>query len=533
MILKNQRFFNFLFGQYRRKPAICRGINMKLMKTLMATMLSISLMLTGCTSASTDEGTKNTTSSAETNSSAEIYSTESEIAQIASSDTNGELVCNYLITNVYGDGQKPWLVVLEYSSTIDPESVSVDDYAVENYEIMNVYTNSSASVPIENVVGNYVLIELSTNYTNSGYTTSSDGPGSSSSSSSADGSGERPTGDLSETRGEFSNESGELPELSESPSGGMGGSGLGMVSEPSNQQTVIWTQIGEINGTDGTIYSVSLESYTTDFNNNDNLLVENFEQSIYTTIDGTTMMYNLYFPENYGESTSYPLVLFMPDATGEGSDAYLTLTESLGAVIWTTEYNQSNEACIILAPQYEETNSSDPTYTMELLQSITTKYSVDTNRLYLVGQSSGTIRSIKLLIDNPNTFAGALLVAGQAESTYEELLPKLANENIWMICSAGDERAYPGMTAIVNAIASEGIEITTAQWSADLTIEEQNSLAEDMANAGTAVNFTIFDAGTVMEDDVPVSAVTEHMNTWRVAYNNTTMRNWLLSQVNE
>ena len=112
-------------------------------------------------------------------------------------------------------------------------------------------------------------------------------------------------------------------------------------------------------------------------------------------------------------------------------------------------------------------------------------------------------------------------------------LQELSGQNIWMICSAGDERAYPGMTAIVEAVEAGGTEVTTEQWSADLSDEEQETLAKQMAACGTSINWTIFDAGTVMEDDVEASAATEHMNTWRVAYALDTIREWLFTNVNK
>lgn len=46
---------------------------------------------------------------------------------------------------------------------------------------------------------------------------------------------------------------------------------------------------------------------------------------------------------------------------------------------------------------------------------------------------------------------------------------------------------------------------------------------------GTSINWTVYDVETVMEDDVEATAVTEHMNTWRVAYNLDTIREWLFS----
>ena len=145
------------------------------------------------------------------------------------------------------------------------------------------------------------------------------------------------------------------------------------------------------------------------------------------------MMYSLYLPSDYDEEKTYPLVLFMPDATGEGSDEYKSLTESLGGVIWSEDSWQENNPCIILMPQYESNNSEDPAYTVELLQYIEASYAVDTKRIYLVGQSSGTIRSIKLFIDYPDLFAAGMLVAGQVDETYADRLTELANKQEYMV----------------------------------------------------------------------------------------------------
>ncbi|MCD7817758.1 MAG: hypothetical protein LUH07_01720 [Lachnospiraceae bacterium] len=53
----------------------------------------------------------------------------------------------YLVTNMYGDGQKPWYLVIDYGIDLDPSSVSTDDFEVDNYEIEAVYTNSEAALP--------------------------------------------------------------------------------------------------------------------------------------------------------------------------------------------------------------------------------------------------------------------------------------------------------------------------------------------------------------------------------------------------
>ncbi len=538
-----------------------------------------------------------------------------------STDTSG--VNNYyLVTNMYGDGQKPWYLVIDYGVELDPSGVRADDFEVDNYEIEAVYTNSEAALPDSSVAGNYVLIELSTDYTTTNYGGSgsgnsesneynSFGNGSLGNDSLEEGSeGGRSLGEGSVGGGSFGGdssgndsfgddsaedrensansgnteflsyeenetESDDMNGLDDSGFGnrgdrsGLGGSGMddfgtgdsnigdsdtddfdatdkaersiqegnsgrgSMFSSQSvlsNQLTVTFRQTGSITCSDGTALDAWTESCTTDYETNVNLLVENFSQYTFTLSDGTSLMYSLYLPDNYSEDTEYPLVLFMPDATGEGSDEYLALTESLGGVIWTTEEWQNEHETIVLVPQYESSNTEDPAYTMELVSEIVSRYSVDTSREYLVGQSSGTIRSIKLLIDYPDEFAGALLVAGQTDSAYTDSISQLSTKNIWMICSEGDARAYPGMTEITEAVEAEGTEVTIAQWAATLTDDEQEQMAAEQASAGTTINWTIFDANTVMRDDVTSTDATEHMNTWRVAYDLDTVREWLFEQ---
>ncbi|MCD8076556.1 MAG: hypothetical protein LUF27_16300 [Lachnospiraceae bacterium] len=522
-----------------------------------------------------------------------------------STDTSG-VNSYYLVTNMYGDGQKPWYIVIDYGVELDPSGVRADDFEVDNYEIEAVYTNSEAALPEGSTSGSFVLIELSTDYTTTNYGGSgsgniesdeynSFGNGSLGDDSLEDGSEDgRSLGEDSIEGGSFGDDSfsdnsakgrensgnsgnteflsyeeneTESGDLDTSGSGSRGnrsevgdfgigdsdtddfdasdkadrstqgggsnssrGSMFSSQSALSNQLTVTFRQTGSITCSDGTTLDAWTESCTTDYETNVNLLVENFSQYIFTLSDGTSLMYSLYLPDDYSEDTEYPLVLFMPDATGEGSDEYLALTESLGGVIWTTEEWQSEHETIVLVPQYESSNTEDPAYTMELVTEIVSQYSVDTSREYLVGQSSGTIRSIKLLIDYPDEFAGALLVAGQTDSAYTDSIAQLSTQNIWMICSEGDARAYPGMAEITEAVEAEGTEVTIAQWAATLTDDEQEQLAAEQASAGATINWTIFDKNTVMRDDVTSTDATEHMNTWRVAYDLDAVREWLFEQ---
>ena len=58
-------------------------------------------------------------------------------------------------------------------------------------------------------------------------------------------------------------------------------------------------------------------------------------------------------------------------------------------------------------------------------------------------------------------FAGAMLVAGQWDPT--KVAP-LAKNNLWIVVSQGDAKAYPGMNAITNTLEKEGAKVSRAIW---------------------------------------------------------------------
>jgi predicted peptidase len=231
----------------------------------------------------------------------------------------------------------------------------------------------------------------------------------------------------------------------------------------------------------------------------------------------------------YGQTIAHP-------NPATGTDPVKTLTQGLGAVIWASEEDQAKHPSFVLAPQYTGDNSStsgssDVVNTIALIQQLMQQYNIDASRIYTTGQSAGAISSFQMLIDYPDMFAGAMLVAGQADSAYTDKLADLADDNIWMICSAGDERAYPDMTAIKDAVEVAGTSVTVSNWGATLPADEQNSNVSAMAANGTHINWAVLNDGTVIPAGVTDSAVTEHLNTWRVAYSISGIRDWLFEQV--
>ena len=69
---------------------------------------------------------------------------------------------------------------------------------------------------------------------------------------------------------------------------------------------------------------------------------------------GKTMAYNLLVPKDYDGTKSYPLVLFMADASTVGTDATRPLTQGYGALVFASDRDQQKHPSFVLVPQYTE-----------------------------------------------------------------------------------------------------------------------------------------------------------------------------------
>ena len=69
---------------------------------------------------------------------------------------------------------------------------------------------------------------------------------------------------------------------------------------------------------------------------------------------GQTMAYNLLVPEGYDGTKSYPLVLFMADASTAGKEVTAPLTQGYGALEFASDRDQQKHPSFVLVPQYTE-----------------------------------------------------------------------------------------------------------------------------------------------------------------------------------
>ena len=148
-----------------------------------------------------------------------------------------------------------------------------------------------------------------------------------------------------------------------------------------------------------------------------------FRKRTYTDKKGAKLPYLLFVPPQYDSSKKYPLILWFHGGTGRGSDneAQISGENEKGSHLWTTPENQAILPAFVLAPQCATgENWSDPELNeigarlqlaLDVLAVVQKDYSVDIQRIYLVGQAMGGLGVWSLLQKYPDKWAGAVVVA--------------------------------------------------------------------------------------------------------------------------
>ena len=246
---------------------------------------------------------------------------------------------------------------------------------------------------------------------------------------------------------------------------------------------------------------------------------------------GKTMAYNLLVPEGYDGTKSYPLVLFMADASTVGKDVTVPLTQGYGALEFASDRDQQLHPSFVLVPQYTDwavkddwSTSDEVEMTIRLLEKICKEYNVDMNRLYTTGQSMGGMMSFYFNITHPSLFAASLFVSSQWDTTK---MKDFGRKHFFYIVAGGDQKAYGGMKDLTKVLKEIDARVDSASWSAKLPAPEQEKLAEELIARGGNINFIIWEAGSVLPES---GKGMEHMASFDYAYKMAAVRDWLFKQ---
>ena len=246
---------------------------------------------------------------------------------------------------------------------------------------------------------------------------------------------------------------------------------------------------------------------------------------------GKTMEYNLSVPKGYEGTKSYPLVLFMADASTVGKEVTAPLTQGYGALEFASDRDQQLHPSFVLVPQYtawavqdDWSTTDEVEMTIRLLESVTKKYKVDTNRLYTTGQSMGGMMSFYFNITHPDLFAASLFVSSQWDTSK---MTEFGKKKFFYIVAGGDQKASGGMKDLQAVLKGQGVNVEPVIWSAKLPKAEQEKLAKELIVKGGNILFIQWEKGSVLPE---TGRAMEHMASFDYGYKIDAVRDWLFEQ---
>ena len=250
---------------------------------------------------------------------------------------------------------------------------------------------------------------------------------------------------------------------------------------------------------------------------------------------GTSLQYQLFVPENYDASQSYPLLQFIPDSSVVGKGAADVLTQGWGGLVFATEEEQAKHPSFVVVPVFTETvvndnfgHSEQIETAVRLIRSLTEQYSIDTDRIYTTGQSMGGMTSFYLNTAYPDLFAASLFVGSQWDNS---ILSVLEDKDFFYIVAAGDPRASEGQAGLKAVFDEDQAVYSSAEWSAKDSQEAQNAAVEAMLAEGNNANFVTFTLGSTTADGSTGNTMAgEHMTSFDYAYKIEAVRDWLFQQ---
>lgn len=265
---------------------------------------------------------------------------------------------------------------------------------------------------------------------------------------------------------------------------------------------------------------------------------DKFEQKTYSDSEsGLSITYNLYLPEGYDASGSYPMVVFIGDSSCAGNNATVSLTQGRGGLVWATEEWQSVYPTIVAVPTYPKTILDDHgSYTtteyVELtkryIDYMSNEYAVDTNRIYGTGQSMGCMTTLILASEYPGLYAACMFVDGQWDIS---TLTGLEDQTFVYFAAEDDTNAWNGAQEVMAMFDTDSVYYKYAQWDGTWSVDELSAAAQELFTADEYQYFISWTTGTI---DVSSSNMrgnaAYHMASFDYAYNCIAVMEWLFQQ---
>lgn len=251
---------------------------------------------------------------------------------------------------------------------------------------------------------------------------------------------------------------------------------------------------------------------------------------------GLSIEYNLYLPEGYDASGSYPMVVFIADASCVGKPATASLTQGRGALVWASDEWQAVHPTIIAVPKYDVTVLDDHSgyttteyveLTKRFIDSLSSEYAVDTERIYGTGQSMGCMIALILASEYPDLYAGCMFVDGQWDAT---TLAGLEDQTFVYFAAEDDTKAWTGSQEVMAMFDTDSEPYGYAQWDGSWSVDELSAAAQELFNDDEQQYFISWTTGTIQTSGGGMGGGSYHMASFDYAYNCVAVMEWLFQQ---
>ena len=201
-------------------------------------------------------------------------------------------------------------------------------------------------------------------------------------------------------------------------------------------------------------------------------VVDGFAPRTFKGANGVTLPYRLFVPDARSRGP-LPAVVYLHGAAGAGTDNLKQMTggNTLGTHVWTTKEMQARYPAFVIAPQapvgdrWSTTTSQLAPYAdlvLELLTNLSKEFSIDADRVYLIGQSLGGFGTWDLVCKRPETFAAAVPLCGAGEPARA---PAARNVPIWAFHGAMDQTVPVGRSReMVAALRAAGSSVKYTEY---------------------------------------------------------------------
>jgi len=176
----------------------------------------------------------------------------------------------------------------------------------------------------------------------------------------------------------------------------------------------------------------------------DENLLKLFEARVYREPSGSSIPYRLFKPDKYNPKEKYPLILFLHGGVGVGTDNRRQFNggNEVPPKALSSAENQGKHPCFIVAPQCSPQDgwvrldrrlAESMRLTLAIVESLQKEFSIEADRLYVVGLSMGGGAVWDLVSRHPEMFAAAVPICSAGDPAKAPLLIHLP---IW--CFHGD-----------------------------------------------------------------------------------------------